>query len=158
MQRDPLTEAFLDGETHDMPAEHAVALTVNLVRAYVANHIVPPSQLATLLEQTHRTVLNLSTLKPDQPEEAGAPAEIGSERITCLECGKAFRSLKRHLFSQHHLTPDQYRMRWSLSSDYPMTAPDYAAQRSEMARARGLGKRPRINTPNHEGQSEGDEA
>ncbi|MFL0692902.1 MAG: hypothetical protein ACJLUP_12610 [Agrobacterium tumefaciens] len=64
-----------------MPAEHAVALTVNLVRAYVANHIVPPSQLATLLEQTHRTVLNLSNLKPDQPEEGGAPqksAAIGS--------------------------------------------------------------------------------
>lgn len=143
MQRDLLTEASLAGDVEDLPPESAVALTVNLVRAYVANHIVPPAQLATLLEQTHRTVLSLSNLKPDLPEEPVPRVPAGAERIVCLECGKSFRSLKRHLQAQHGLTPEEYRMRWDLPPDYPITSPDYTAKRSSMARARGLGKRPR---------------
>lgn len=142
MKRDPLTEVSLDAEAQDMSVDSAVALTVNLVRAYVANHIVPPAQLAALLEQTHRTVLNLSNLKREEPEQPIPPVPAGAEHITCLECGKAFRALKRHLSVQHGLTPDAYRMRWGLPSNYPVTAPDYAATRSSIARARGLGKRP----------------
>ncbi len=154
MQRDPLTEASPEGDVEDIPAESAVALTVNLVRAYVANHIVPPAQLATLLEQTHRTVLSLSNLKADPPEEPIPPVPAGAERIVCLECGKSFRSLKRHLAAQHGLTPEEYRMRWDLPSSYPMTSPDYTAQRSSLARVRGLGKRPREGTANKDGNTE----
>jgi predicted transcriptional regulator len=142
MKRDLLTEVSLKGEAQDVSVDSAVALTVNLVRAYVSNHIVPPAQLAALLEQTHRTVLNLANLKREEPEPPIPPVPAGAERITCLECGKSFRSLKRHLSVQHGLTPDAYRMRWGLPSNYPVTSPDYAATRSSIARARGLGKRP----------------
>jgi predicted transcriptional regulator len=141
MQRDELTEASLEGDVGDISPESAVALTVNLVRAYVANHIVPPAQLAALLEQTHRTVLRLSSLKPDPAEEPVTQVAPSSEWLVCLECGKSFRSLKRHLAAQHGLSPKEYRMRWELPADYPMTSPDYAARRSSMARASGLGKR-----------------
>jgi predicted transcriptional regulator len=142
MQRDELTEASLQGEVEEISPESAVALTVNLVRAYVANHIVPPAQLATLLEQTHRTVLSLANLKPDPIEEPVAPLAPRGEWLVCQECGKSFRSLKRHLSAQHGLSPDDYRMRWELPAAYSMTSPDSAAKRSSMARARGLGKRP----------------
>lgn len=141
MPRDELTEAAHEGDAGDTPPESAVALTVNLVRAYVANHIVPPAQLASLLEQTHRTVLSLSALKPDPTEEPVAQVAPSTERLVCLECGKSFRSLKRHIAAQHALSPEEYRMRWELPAAYPMTSPDYAAKRSSMARARGLGKR-----------------
>lgn len=139
-----------------MSVDSAVALTVNLVRAYVANHIVPPAQLAALLEQTHRTVLNLPNLKREEPEQLVPPVPAGAERIACLECGKTFRSLKRHLSVQHGLTPDAYRMRWGLPSTYPVTSPDYAAKRSSIARARGLGKRPEDWSDRTEKGDEGD--
>ncbi|MDH4440877.1 MAG: MucR family transcriptional regulator [Rhizobium sp.] len=143
MQRDLLPEELPEGGSEDISPESAVALTVNLVRAYVANHIVPPAQLATLLEQTHRTVLSLSNLRPEQPEDSVPAVAPDAERLVCLECGKAFRALKRHLSAQHGLAPEAYRMRWNLPPDHPVTSPDYAAQRSSMAKATGLGKRQR---------------
>jgi predicted transcriptional regulator len=157
MSRDLLTEASPEGEAEDISAESAVALTVNLVRAYVANHIVPPAQLASLLEQTHRTVLSLSNLKPEQPDAGFKPAVAGTQRIVCLECGKSFRSLKRHLAAQHGLSPDEYRMRWDLPPDYPITSPDYTAKRSSLARERGLGRRPKGETRPTTRDDEGEE-
>ncbi|TPP06946.1 MucR family transcriptional regulator [Rhizobium glycinendophyticum] len=143
MQRDLLPEELPEGAAEDVSPANAVALTVNLVRAYVTNHIVPPAQLASLLEQTHRTVLGLSNLKPEPLEDTVSVDAQGGERLVCLECGKAFRALKRHLSAQHQLTPEAYRMRWNLPPDYPVTSPVYAAQRSDMAKATGLGKRQR---------------
>ena len=158
MQRDLLSEEPPEGAVEDVSPESAVALTVNLVRAYVANHIVPPAQLASLLEQTHRTVLSLSNLRPERPDDSVPLVAPGAERLVCLECGKAFRALKRHLSAQHGLTPEEYRMRWNLPSDHPVTSPDYAAQRSSMAKATGLGKRQRgrprkARRPDEEGQA-----
>ncbi len=138
-----MPEAFPEGGSDDISPESAVALTVNLVRAYVSNHIVPPTQLASLLEQTHRTVLSLANLRPEPPEGSVPSIAPGAERLVCLECGKAFRALKRHLSAQHQLTPEEYRMRWNLPPDHPVTSPAYAAQRSTMAKATGLGKRQR---------------
>lgn len=130
------------GETSaptDGAADHMTELTVNLVRAYLANHTVPPAQLGILLEQTHRTVLGLSNFRAEPVEPVAIASSVRAECIICLECGKSFRSLKRHLAAHHGLTPEQYRARWSLPADYPMVAPDYAASRSKLAISMGLG-------------------
>lgn len=126
-------------QTTDVVGDHMTELTVNLVRAYLANHTVPPAQLCTLLEQTHRTVLGLANFRAEPTEAVSVEASLRDDCIACLECGKFFRSLKRHLAVHHGMAPDQYRARWSLAADYPMVAPDYAASRSELARSMGLG-------------------
>lgn len=136
------------GETADDPAsgmnaadgtENAMALTVNLVKAYVANHTVPVAQLGVLLEQTHRTVLGLSTFRVEPAEVAPVATSVRDDSIMCLDCGKLFRSLKRHLGVHHALTPTQYRIRWNLPPEYPMVAPEYAASRSRLAISMGFG-------------------
>jgi predicted transcriptional regulator len=119
--------------------DHMTELTVNLVRAYLANHTVPPAQLGILLEQTHRTVLGLSSFRAEPAEAVAIASSVRADCIVCLEDGKAFRSLKRHLAVHHGLTPEQYRARWNLPADYPMVAPDYAASRSKLAISMGLG-------------------
>jgi predicted transcriptional regulator len=117
----------------------AMALTVDLVRAYVANHTVPAAQLGALLEQTHRTVLGLASFRAEDAGVSSIEGSVRSDFIMCLECGKLFRSLKRHLAVHHGMTPAQYRTRWSLPPDYPMVAPDYAASRSKLAISMGFG-------------------
>lgn len=116
-----------------------MALTVNLVRAYVANHTVPAAQLGTLLEQTHRTVLGLATYRAEALGVGLVETSIRNDCIVCLECGKRFRSLKRHLAVHHAMTPTEYRTRWNLPPDYPMVAPDYAENRSRLAISMGFG-------------------
>ena len=128
-------------EDDDIPVGSAVALTVNLVRAYVANHTVPSAQLGQLLEQTHRTVLSLSGFKAEPVDNESANAAIEHDAITCLDCGKRLKTLKRHLKVHHSLSPQQYRNRWNLPPDYPMVAPEFAAKRSTIARSTGLGKK-----------------
>jgi predicted transcriptional regulator len=123
----------------DGVADHMTELTVNLVRAYLANHTVPPAQLGILLEQTHRTVLGLSNFRAEPAEAISIASSVKPDCIVCLEDGKSFRSLKRHLAAHHGLTPEQYRARWNLPADYPMVAPDYAASRSKLAISMGLG-------------------
>jgi predicted transcriptional regulator len=123
----------------DGVADHMTELTVNLVRAYLANHTVPPAQLGILLEQTHRTVLGLSNFRAEPAEAISIASSVKPDCIFCLEDGKSFRSLKRHLAAHHGLTPEQYRARWNLPADYPMVAPHYAASRSKLAISMGLG-------------------
>lgn len=118
---------------------NAMALTVNLVRAYVANHTVPAAQLGALLEQTHRAVLGLATYRAEAVGSGAVETSIRNDCIMCLEDGKLFRSLKRHLAVHHGMTPTQYRTRWNLPPDYPMVAPDYAANRSKLAISMGFG-------------------
>lgn len=132
-----------------------MALTVNLVRAYVANHTVPAAQLGTLLEQTHRTVLGLATYRAEAVGAGAVETSVRKDCIMCLEDGKLFRSLKRHLAVHHGMTPTEYRTRWNLPPDYPMVAPDYAENRSRLAISMGFGgKGKRRRRPLPESQAE----
>ncbi len=128
-------------------ATDLVELTTDLVSAYVSNNPVPASDLPSLIEQVHQSLSNLATgVKAPPQEERLVPAvpikkSITPDYLICLENGKKFKSLKRHLSSQHGMTPDEYRAKWSLPADYPMVAPGYAAARSQLAKDMGLGRK-----------------
>lgn len=125
-----------------------VALTVDIVSAFVANNSLAAAELPGLIVSVHRALADLS-LSPAAPEEAPrTPAvpirrSIQQDFLICLEDGKKFKSLKRHLRTRYNLSPDEYRARWNLPDDYPMVAPSYAATRSELARTMGLGQQRR---------------
>jgi MucR family transcriptional regulator, transcriptional regulator of exopolysaccharide biosynthesis len=115
-------------------------LTASIVSAYVRYNSVPSAELPALIGQVHRALTRVSSghgdaLRPAIPMQKS----IASDYIICLEDGKKFKSLKRHLRTHHNLTPEQYRDKWGLGSDYPMVAPDYAAARSRLAKQIGLG-------------------
>ncbi len=130
------------------PTEHAIELTAELVSAYVSRNSVPVGELPGLIRSVSDALVGLS--KPTQavPEAAplvpAVPAKksIHEEHITCLEDGKRFRSMTRHLLAVHGMTPKQYRAKWGLAEhDYPMVAPAYAKQRSTLALKLGLGRK-----------------
>ena len=122
-----------------------IELTASIVSAYVSNNPVPSSELPALIGQVHTALTRVSngqagalgdTLKPAIPIKKS----VTSDYIVCLEDGKKFKSLKRHLRTHYKLTPEQYREKWGLGSDYPMVAPTYAAARSRLAKQMGLGQ------------------
>jgi len=124
-----------------------IELTANIVSAYVSNNTVPATDIPGLISQVHSALARVSvggdvtpeTLKP----AVSVKKSITPEYIVCLEDGKKFKSLKRHLRSQYNMTPEQYRDKWSLPADYPMVAPNYAAARSQLAKQMGLGQQRR---------------
>ncbi|MBM3592712.1 MAG: MucR family transcriptional regulator [Alphaproteobacteria bacterium] len=120
-----------------------LTLTAQIVSAHAAHNAVPVSALPTLIRDVHRTLIaiqNAPQEAPLRPEPAVAIVKsITQEYIICLEDGKKMKMLKRHLKTSFNLTPDQYRQRWGLPADYPMVAPRYAKQRSNMAKKIGLG-------------------
>ena len=122
-------------------------LTADIVAAYVSNNPLPSANLPDVITQVHQALRNVSSGEsmPDA-ETKLSPAvpvrkSVSSAEITCLECGKTFKSLKRHIRTYHELTPDEYRVRWKLPPDYPMVAPDYSASRAKMAKRIGLGRK-----------------
>jgi predicted transcriptional regulator len=123
-----------------------VELTVDIVSAYVSNNAVVPADLPDLIDQTFNA-LKQAAAKETQPiQEELIPAvpikkSVTPDAITCLECGKKFKSLKRHIRTDYTLTPDEYRAKWGLPYDYPMVAPNYAAARSALAKKMGLGRK-----------------
>ncbi|NGO55455.1 MucR family transcriptional regulator [Allomesorhizobium camelthorni] len=122
-----------------------VELTADVVSAYVSNNPVPAAELAALIGQIHASLRALGSGAPVEVEEPQKPAvpikkSVAPDHIVCLEDGKQFKSLKRHLMSQYGLTPDEYRAKWNLPADYPMVAPNYAATRSALAKKIGLGR------------------
>ena len=125
-----------------------IELTATIVSAYVSNNSVPASDLPALIEQVHTALTRVSaghghaTAEPAKPVVA-VKKSITPEYIVCLEDGKKFKSLKRHLRAQYNLTPEQYREKWGLAADYPMVAPNYAAARSRLAKQMGLGQQRR---------------
>ncbi len=126
-----------------------VELTSDIVSAYVSNHVVPMSDLGSLIADVH-AALSSSSIPPaaevvaEKPKPAiSVRKSLQDEQLTCLECGLGFKSLKRHLMTSHSLQPDEYREKWELSSDYPMVAPAYADARSRLAKESGLGQRRR---------------
>ena len=133
--------------TDSSPAQASLlGLVSEIVGAYVAHNRVPVADLPALVTTVHQGLQAAPGPKNDDPvETAQKPAvavkkSVRADQITCLECGKAMKMLKRHLNSDHGLTPTEYRAKWSLPPDYPMTAPDYAKARSELAVKIGLGR------------------
>jgi predicted transcriptional regulator len=125
-----------------------IELTANIVSAYVSNNSVPSAEIGNLIGQVHAALRRLSSGQMATPAEPLKPAvpvkrSITSDYIVCLEDGKKFKSLKRHLRTQYNMTPDQYREKWALAPDYPMVAPNYAAARSQLAKQMGLGQQRR---------------
>jgi predicted transcriptional regulator len=124
-----------------------VELASDIVSAYVAKNAVRASDLPDLIASVHGALAGLG--KPAQaapePLNPAVPVKksVTPDYIICLEDGKRFKSLKRHLRTQYDMTPDQYRAKWGLPSDYPMVAPNYAAARSELAKTMGLGQQRR---------------
>ena len=125
-------------------------LTAHIVGAYVSKNALSTADLPRLIADVHAALSGLG--QPATPEaEQRTPAvpvrrSVQQEAITCLECGKKFKSLKRHLMANHGLTPEDYRSRWSLPYDYPMVAPAYSEIRAHLARAAGLGRKPAAKT------------
>ena len=124
-----------------------IELTTEIVSAYVAHNAVPTSDLQTLIKTVHAALDRMqSGPAPEPVVEAQQPAvpikkSVTEDFIVCLEDGRKFKSLKRHLQSAYGLSPDQYRAKWGLPRDYPMVAPAYASKRSELARKIGLGRK-----------------
>jgi predicted transcriptional regulator len=125
-----------------------IELTAAIVSAYVSNNSVQAGDLSSLISQVHSALTRVSSGHADAPNEPLKPAvsvkkSITPDHIVCLEDGKKFKSLKRHLRTQYSMTPEQYRDKWSLAPDYPMVAPNYAAARSQLAKQMGLGQQRR---------------
>lgn len=137
----------------DSAYEHSpdllVELTADIVAAYVSNHVVPVSELPGLIADVHAALNVTSAPAPvvaaaEKPKPAVAVRKsVQDDQIICLECGGAFKSLKRHLMTHHSLNPEDYREKWDLPADYPMVAPAYAEARSRLAKEMGLGQRRR---------------
>ena len=129
-----------------MSAANPIELAAEMVAAFVSNNPLPKGELPALIHAVHATITRLAAgpeIVQPQPE-AQAPAvpvrrSITPDFIICLDDGKRFKSLRRHLTGLG-LTPEQYRAKWNLPSDYPMVAPNYAAQRSKLAKQAGLGQ------------------
>lgn len=123
-----------------------VSLASDIVVAYVSNNPVPRADLPALIADVHAAIERLRLGAGQEPEAKQSPAvsvkkSVTPEHIVCLEDGKAFKSLKRHLATHHGMTPDEYRAKWNLPRNYPMVAPAYAEARSTLARSMGLGRK-----------------
>ena len=127
---------------------NTIALTAEIVAAYVSNNTVASADIPALINQVHTALLRVTTGEAQPSSEPLKPAvpikrSINPDFIVCLDDGKKFKSLKRHLRTQYNMTPEQYREKWSLPGDYPMVAPNYAAARSQLAKQMGLGQQQR---------------
>lgn len=124
-----------------------IDLTAQIVAAYVGNNSVPGGDIANLINQVHAALARIAGAPAAVSAEALKPAvpvkrSIASDYIICLEDGKKFKSLRRHLRTLN-MTPQQYREKWGLPPDYPMVSPNYAAARSQLAKKMGLGQQRR---------------
>ncbi len=123
-----------------------LGLTAQIVSAHVSNNSVSSEALSSLIQDVYRTLSNVGA----EPAEAEKPApavpvkkSLFPDYIICLEDGKKLKMLKRHLKTAYNMSPEQYREKWGLPSDYPMVAPSYARHRSSLAKQIGLGTKPR---------------
>jgi predicted transcriptional regulator len=126
-------------------SETLITLTSDIVAAHVSNNGVAVDELPLLIQNVYGALAGLGTTP--QAEEKRDPAvsvrsSVKSDHIVCLEDGKKMKMLKRHLMTDHGLTPAEYRARWGLPADYPMVAPDYAEKRRTLAKQIGLGRKP----------------
>jgi predicted transcriptional regulator len=130
------------------PASNELLYRVkDVVAAYVSNNSIAPTELPRLISSAHATLGSLTGVPTIEPVSAAplTPAvpikkSVTPDHVVCLECGKTFASIKRHLASSHELTPEQYRGRWDLPEGYPLVAPSYSVRRSALAKENGLGR------------------
>lgn len=131
-------------DEHNHAAELA-ELTAEVVSAYVANNPLPAASLPDLIASIHASLSGLGgqIAPPVEPKEPAVNPKrsVHADHIVCLEDGKKFKAIRRHLMSEHGLTPEGYRTKWDLPVGYPMTAPNYSERRSELAKAAGLGRK-----------------
>lgn len=124
-----------------------LSLTAKIVAAHVSKNAVPVDELPTLIRSVHASLSGLdrgSDAAAERPQPAvPIKRSVTADYLVCLEDGKKLKMLKRHLKTAYNMTPEQYRERWGLSPDYPMVAPNYARQRSRLAKEIGLGTRAR---------------
>ncbi|RLQ87519.1 MucR family transcriptional regulator [Notoacmeibacter ruber] len=124
-----------------------IDLTAEVVTAYVGNNPVPATDLPSLISEIHTAFSRIrgdvdAGVETEKPKPAVNPKRsVTDDYIVCLEDGKKFKSLKRHLSAHYNMTPEQYREKWGLPADYPMVAPNYSAARSKLAKKTGLGRK-----------------
>ncbi len=135
----------------DSPDHELLRMTAEIVSAYVSKNVLPSQQIPEVINTIYSSLTGLGSGLSETPAEPLKPAvpirkSVTPEYIVCLEDGKKLKMLKRHLRSTYNMSPDEYRVRWGLPPDYPMVAPNYAAQRSEFAKRIGLGRSPSRQT------------
>jgi predicted transcriptional regulator len=124
--------------------EKVLALAAQIVSAHASNNTVPTEQLPELIRQVHHALVTVGqeSTEPSRVEPAvPVRKSVFGDHIVCLECGKHFSMLKRHLMTDHNLSVQQYRSKWGLPMTYPLVAPDYAKVRSALAKKIGLGQK-----------------
>jgi predicted transcriptional regulator len=126
-------------------SDDLLRLATEIVAAYVSNNPIPVSEVPAMIKSVHGTLGSLVGVSQNEVQTAQRPAipvkrSITPDYIVCLEDGKKLKMLKRYLRSNFNMTPEEYRAKWGLPADYPMVAPNYAAQRSEFAKKIGLGR------------------
>jgi predicted transcriptional regulator len=128
-----------------------VSIAADIVAAYVSNNPLPVGELPKLIGDIHAALQGIDTpvTEPVVKQEPAVSIKksVTPDFIICLEDGKKFKSLKRHIGVHYNLSPDEYRQKWNLPKDYPMVAPNYAATRSALAKSIGLGRKPAAPTP-----------
>ncbi len=139
---------------HDY-GDEILALSAEIVAAYAGRNQMPQGDLVGLIQSVHTTLSGLANgtsvqaldeaATPEAPPAPAVPidASIGQDAIICLDCGKSFKTLKRHLSTEHGFAPADYRARWGLSKDYPLVAPSYSKRRAATAKKIGLGRKPK---------------
>jgi predicted transcriptional regulator len=122
-----------------------IEMTADIVSAFVSNNSVPATELPALIQSVHRALSGVSStpeVVESAPREPAVPVKksVNPDFIVCLEDGRKFKSLKRHLRTKYNMSPEDYRSKWGLPKDYPMVAPNYAKARSDLAKQMGLGQ------------------
>jgi len=134
-------------DNQDNFSDTLITLTADIVSAHVSNNSVAVNDLPALIQNVHGALSNLGE-RVEEPQPKPEPAvsvrsSIKPDYIVCLEDGKKLKMLKRHLMTHYNMTPDEYRQKWGLATDYPMVAPNYAEQRRSLAKKIGLGTKRR---------------
>jgi predicted transcriptional regulator len=134
-------------ENPNQTSEDLITLTSDIVAAHLSNNSVAIAEVPTLIQTVYGALAGLGAeaapVEEARPEPAvTVRASIKRDHLVCLEDGKKMKILKRHLMTEHGMTPAEYRTRWGLNSDYPMVAPEYAERRRDLAVSSGLGRQP----------------
>lgn len=123
---------------------HMVQSVAEIVSAYLAHNRVEAAQIPQLINSVHQALVGTRQQVPEVPTPAvSASKSVTPSTIYCLDCGGGFKSIKRHIRAAHSMTPEDYRRKWNLAGDYPMVAPNYAEERSRLAKRVGLGTQPK---------------
>ncbi len=138
-------EMAQSSDSQHLKSDDILKLAADVVSAYVSNNPIPVSEVPSMIKSVHSTLGGLVGTVPGETTTNQKPAvpikrSVTPDYIVCLEDGKKLKMLKRYLRSNYNMTPEEYRAKWGLPADYPMVAPNYAAQRSEFAKKIGLGR------------------